>query len=97
MKFLIALLFIGVITVGTVEFGVWIMKGMLDRGAEHHASRAPLARIVGYIIGAIALVAFLLLVTGVGSWAPGSWVVSGLLVAIPIAVVLAYWKPVQSS
>jgi small-conductance mechanosensitive channel len=92
MRFLIALLFIGVITVGTVEFGVWIMKGMLDRSAEHHASRAPIARVVGYIIGAIALVAFLSLATGASSW-----VVSGLLVAIPIAIVLAYWKPVRSS
>ena len=88
MRFLIVLLVIGVVVIATIEFGVWMMKGMLGGDVEHHASRASFARIVGYIIGAIALVAFLSLSTGVSAW-----VVPGLLVAIPIAIVLAYRRP----
>jgi hypothetical protein len=78
-------------TIVGIEFGVWIMKGMLGAGDEHHAERTPLARAVGYTIGAIAFVAFLVLATGAKSWA-----IAALVVAIPLALVLIYRRPPRS-
>lgn len=88
MIFLIDLLFVGVLTVAAVEFGVWIMKGMLAGDDEHHRARMPLARMVGYGIGVVAFVAFLMLATGARFW-PVVVVVFG----IPLALVLIYRKP----
>ena len=93
MNFLTGLLVVVVLTVAAVEFGVWIMKGMLGGDGEHHAARTPLARTVGYIIGAIAFVAFLMLATG----GAGSWPIIALVVAIPISLLLIYRKPARSS
>lgn len=91
MNFLTGLLVVVVLTVAAVEFGVWLMKGMLGGDGEHHAARTPLARAVGYIIGAIAFVAFLMLATG----GAGSWPIVALVVAIPLALLLIYRKPAR--
>jgi len=91
VNFLIGLLVIVVLTVAAVEFGVWLMKGMLGGDGEHHAARTPLARTVGYIIGAIAFVAFLMLATG----GAGSWPILALVIAIPLALLLIYRKPAR--
>jgi hypothetical protein len=89
MNFLIGLLVIGVLTAAAVEFGVWIMKGMLGGDDGHHASRTPLARIVGYAIGGIALVAFIMLATG----GAGFWPIAAVVFGIPLALILIYRKP----
>ena len=83
------LLIVVVVTVLAVEFGVWLMKGMLGADdAHHHAARTPLARVAGYVIGALAFVAFLALATGARPWT-----IAVLVVAIPIAILLAYRRP----
>jgi len=89
MNFLTGLIVIVVLTVGAVEFGVWIMKGMLGGDGEHHAARTPFARAVGYVIGVVAFVAFLMLATG----GAAPWPIVALVVAIPLALVLIYRKP----
>ncbi len=84
--FLIILIILGA-TVAAVEFGVWIMGGILNRD-EHHAGRTPLARIVGYAVGVLALVAFLALAIGAKFWA-----IIAIIVGIPISIALIYRRP----
>jgi hypothetical protein len=92
MNFVTGLVIIVVVTVLAVEFGVWIMKGMLGSDASHHASRTPFARAAGYVLGVIALVAFLALATG-----GRPWTIVALVVAIPLAILIAYRKPQASA
>ena len=88
MIFLIDLLFVGVLTVAAVEFGVWLMRGMLGGDGEHHASSTSLARMAGYGTGVVAFVAFLMLATGARFWP-----IVAVVIGTPLALVLIYRKP----
>ncbi len=84
---LLWLVLISALIVFAVEFGVWIMRGMLGGDDEHHAARAPIARIAGYSIGVVALVAFFVLATGIRGWT-----IPLILVGIPLAILAAFRK-----